>query len=714
MRAVALLLLLCACAQLSSAQWLRCNFAQDTNVSIVLTPQNCVNETGHVCLDRIYPGLPITFGECIVNDNPPQRGRKANIQVFYNFSQAGDRPEIDFQDDINSQGYYFSDWINDMFFVYWNETGVNETFGENQNNLTLLPQLKLDALGNSLGRFRIPVQEHQVEIMVANYITRLGAEGEIPAIQVVVGDMNGNDVLNQTVWYAGYGVNYLNRIITNYSEMIPIRIYGPGDCIGFVPPLWYGYINATNIHNETVIAFFGDYVTGDVYALYGRRLNFTENLMNTPYMVCNFVNEVDNGTVIGMPEDMNFTVQLGAMEQKQCGFLDHTIQADRRVPYGTCQVMHNGPAPRTTFEKIVWLGRPLLLLNGSSSNSTLNNTLTRNAGIMIVNQTMGVGQKQAMLFGDGKDFLIAYYVDHYEGRMLNNSNDNDNDTNYYTLEHPREDAALIYQTRCFMNGSLCTDVINTVINSTWTPSQNQTTYIIGTYASNYMAVSLNATDFNFSNPNAGLNASDVSNVYVTVAFNNRWWTVCPVSTYDWRSCVITVPFIEDVYNITLYSAPCYVNTDGCPEYYLSSTLVNFGNASVGLVAWYGDWNNETFVVKYNQFGVLWNVTEAMGSVAPSSSSSSTGGISSSSSSSSSSSTGVPPVSSSTGGASSSTAPPPLSSSSSSTAPPPLSSSSSISSSSTGAASSSSSTGALSSSSSSLTGFSSSSSSSTGM
>jgi len=636
MRVLALLFLtLCLCTQVVHGQWLRCNFAADTNVSIVLTNIGCVDDTSanRTCLRDNYPGLPITFGECVINDNPPQRGYKANIRVYENAS-FDSTPEIDFQERYDSNGYVFSDWINDMFFVYWNDTGLNDTF--NNDSIPFQPSLELDAVGYSLERFRAPVEEHEVEILVGNYITRLAYEGGDPTIQVVIGD---DSSLNKTVLYAGWGHSYTNRFVVNWTEVIPVRVYGPDACIDYDLPLWNGYINASHVWNETFIGFFGDYVNREIFAVYGRVTNYTVQLENTQYTVCNFVNELVNGTLTGEPESRNISLQLGAGigADLSCGILKKDIYSDI-VPYGTCVVMNNGPAPKTVVRKILWLNDSSLITNNTDPNlnitdpnfnitdGNLTSNLTSVPGFILFNDTLGVGVRTARTYADGTDFFIAYYVDHYH--------ELDNFTDDYTVEFPRDDTFLGYETFCMLNGTECDFTNETSINSTFTPLDGYQTYIIGTYASNWV------------------NLTSENSTYVTVSFNNTWWTVCPVSTYDFRSCVITVPNTLDVWNITLYTDPCYMNPDNCSSFYVDSTLCNFGNASVGLVAWYGDWSSQVFVTTYNQYGVWWNITEPMilsnstdnSTDESSSSSSSTGGFDFSSSS-----TGIDLSSSSTGG-----------------------------------------------------------------
>lgn len=300
-------------------------------MSIVLTNIGCVDDTAlnRTCLGENYPGLPITYGECVINDNPPQHGYKANIHVYYN-TTFDTTPEIDFQERYDSNGFVFSDWINDMFFVYWNDTGLNDTF--NNESIPLLPSLELDAVGYSLERYRAPVEEHEVEILVGNYITRLAYEGGEPIIQVVIGD---DSSLNKTVLYAGWGHSATNRFVVNWTEIIPVRVYGPDACIDYDLPIWNGYINASHVWNETFIGFFGDYVNREINAVYGRVTNYTVPLENTQYTVCNFVNELVNDTLTGAPESRNISFQLGAGigADLTCGVLRKDIYSDI-VPYG--------------------------------------------------------------------------------------------------------------------------------------------------------------------------------------------------------------------------------------------------------------------------------------------------------------------------------------------------------------------------------------------
>lgn len=588
-----LFLTLCLCTQLVHCQWLRCNFAADTNVSIVLTNIGCVDDVAlnHTCLTDHYPGLPITFGECVVNDNPPQHGYKANIHVYYNAS-FDTAPEIDYQERYDPNGFIFSDWINDMFFVYWNDTGLNDTVGN--ESIPLLATLELDAVGYSLERYRAPVGEHEVEILVGNYITRLAYAGGEPTIQVVIGD---DSTYNKTVLYAGWGHSATNRFVLNWTEIIPVRVYAPDACIDYDYPLWNGYINASHVWNETFIGFFGDYVDRNINAVYGRIANYTVPLENTQYTVCNFVNEYYNDTLTGAPEPRNISFQLGAgMDPLICGTLRHNIYTDV-VPYGTCVSMHNGPAAKTLVHKILWLNDSTILPNYTDPNlnitdpnfnitdGNVTSNITYAPGWVLVNGTLGIGVRTAVTYADGTDFFIAYYVDHYH--------ELDNFTDDYTVEFPRDDTFLGYETFCMWNGTVCDWTNETSINSTFTPLDGYQTYIIGTYASNW------------------LNLTWENSTYVTVAFNDTWWTVCPVSTYDFRSCVITVPNSLDVWNITLYTDPCYMTPDSCSLYYVDSTLCNFGNASVGLVAWYGDWSTEVYVTTYNQHGIWWNITQPM-------------------------------------------------------------------------------------------------------
>lgn len=385
--------------------------------------------------------------------------------------------------------------------------------------------------------YRTDVGRNSTQLTIGNYI--------VSSDSTLMLRLNGQSYkLNRTA--GGNAFVSLQSFSVANSTAVSLSVYRAREWCPQLDnqiPLWSGYVYPTT--NDTFIGLYGNMAAADIHVTNGVNSSHVDApaIPQQLYTFCNFVPALN---AAGEPQPYGVDDVIISLGSKPgvCTYLQNAVSGGV-VPYGQCKQFIASMYPDTQV-------LPLISVNGAEVPITLG----------YANSPTALQLRWTRISDSTQSNVIAaLYLDH--------------DAPWDGYKFDTATSSVMTSVERYINGTRMD--MGSFITGTLTPASGSVTLRIGFYANNFLKVH-----------------SPVIPLYVSI--DNTYWGSCYSEGGVWGlSCYYTVPqtaYSYTAHNVSVYSSACYGAPDTCSKYYITSTLVILYDASVNLIAFYGDFATE--------------------------------------------------------------------------------------------------------------------------